>query len=117
MIDFKFDGNGDGLERACFSGTVTDMAAEISALISILYGVIKSHNEGAAKSFKRLMAEIIVNKEVRDKVFSDELAKGIGVVRENQKKAKKEEESIEDLIEKLIKMLEDDEDGNDDEGE
>ena len=118
MIDFKFDGNGEGIKRVTFAGTVADMAADVSCLISIIYGVIKSHDDGAAKTFKSLIAEIIVNKDIRDKVFSDELARELGVLSEKKKKAKKEEESIEDIIEKLIVMLKDDEDeGGDEEDE
>ena len=116
MIEFKFDGNGEGLEKMVLGGTVIELAADISALISMTYGVIKSRSEESAKQFKRLIGELVIDREIRNKVFSDELAKSIGIYESKKKKAEKEEESIEDLIERLIAMLER-EDGEDEDDE
>ena len=118
MIDFKFDGNGEGIERACFSGTTSTLVADVAALVSIMFGCIKHHNDDAAKIFKAMMIQMMNDPDIKKQVFSDELAESIGLFKKKKKKVKEESESVDKLLEKLIKVLseEDDDEDEDEDG-
>ena len=82
MIEFNTDGTKLG--KVMFSGDLETLASEICFEIAILYGSLYRRDKDAASSFKEMMTLGIINKEVRDRIFSpeifDTISKGGGVL-------------------------------------
>lgn len=75
MINFKV--NGADLSRAIFGGSVSDISAEISMMISLIYGALYESDKDEAKYFRRNMVSLVTDPEIVDKVFNSELVKSL----------------------------------------
>ena len=117
MIDFKFDGKKDGLQRMILAGETPEILSELMIEVSIVYGAIASRSKKDGKIFKDLFIKSVTDDEFSKHIFNEEL---IDAIKKDSKKdagdKKRERRSVEDILEELIDALEEgDDDG--DEGE
>lgn len=69
----KFDHNNGDLRYAVFGGNLTDLVADLCLEMTLIYGAMKSHNDGLAAEFKRNMLMCMIDPDIADKVFSTEI--------------------------------------------
>lgn len=106
MIDFKCDESS--IERACFSGNLTTITAEVTFMVSLIYGAIHSKNENAGKEFMRAITLSFIDPDIRRHVFSENIAKSLDMLTaiEKEKSDCKKEENKLDKNEFLRMFLE-----------
>ena len=112
MLNFKFD-HKKGLERLEVCGDVEEIVADVAVLLSVLYGTIKSKNSGAADTFKKCVCGMGFDRDMRNHVFSDKLAKELGIIEKKPEEDKRKEEVVE-LLSRLISVLDEDDSDDDD---
>lgn len=103
MINFKV--NGADLSRAIFGGSVSEISAEVSMMVSLIYGALYESDKDEAKHFRRNMVSLVTDPEIVDKVFNSELVK---TFKENggvEVKAEKVDFDKNEIINQIMKEL------------
>lgn len=68
MLDVKM---GEGaVRRAVFSGTVDEIAADVSMEISLIYGALLKHSAKEAELFKGCIEMLVKDSRMSDFIFS-----------------------------------------------
>ena len=105
----KFEHNNGDLKCAIFGGSVSDLCADLSLEMSLIYGSMVNQDKNLAEEFRRNMMMSMLDREISDKIFSTELfdaiskadTHAIGSVKIDNK------EEFERQLKELLKEVED----------
>lgn len=105
MIKFEIGNNGT-LKTAIFQGDISTISADVSVMISLIYGAMAKKDKKSAELFKLNMTMMLADDGLRKKIFSSDLVDSIGGAKIDSESVKIDPE---ELIKQIMEELFDDE--------